>query len=56
MSSHANLYRARPFVYHFVDAYLENLIGVQRTVAKHNAVVEVIRRTVPENNISLNCH
>ncbi len=51
MSRHTNLYRACPFVHHFVDAHLENLIGVQRTIAKHNAMVEVIRRTVPENKI-----
>lgn len=55
MSRHTDFYRACPFVHHFVDAHLENLIGVQRTVAKHNAMVEVIRRTVPEINISLNC-
>lgn len=46
MSCHTNLYGSGPFVYHFVNAHLKNLIGVQGTVAKHNTVIKIIRRTV----------
>lgn len=48
MRGHADLYRPRPLVHHFVDAHLEHFVGVQRAITEHNSVIKVICRTVAD--------
>lgn len=49
MRCDANFYGSRPLVHHLVDANLEHLIGAERPVAQHHAVIKVIGRTGKTN-------
>lgn len=47
MCRDADLYRPRPLVHHLVDAHLEHFVGVQRAIAEHDSVIEVVCRAAP---------